>query len=190
MASKPKALTSSDEAIGLSMPIAGDDKSISSRGSFVAGNAGTHDGLRRRASPTATLTAAVTGYSGTPFAKKLGIGSDTRLVLVNAPAHLEVLLMNPGPEGGSADVVVIFATEAAELNRRFVEEMKTLPADGVIWCAWPKRASKVPTDITEDRLRELFLPTGMVDNKVAAIDEVWSGLRFVVRRELRDGWNT
>lgn len=85
---------------------------------------------------------------------------------------------------------MIFASEAADLERRFLEAMASLASDGAIWCAWPKRASKVPTDITEDRLRDLFLPTGMVDNKVAAIDEVWSGLRFVVRKELRGGWNT
>lgn len=141
------------------------------------------------------------GYSGTPLAKKLGIGTETRLVLVNAPTELAGELSNSALGNPDADkvpqsseratstVVVIFAKEAADLERRFVEAMEALPADGAIWCAWPKRASKVPTDITEDRLRELFLPTGMVDNKVAAIDEVWSGLRFVVRKELRAGWN-
>jgi hypothetical protein len=92
-------------------------------------------------------------------------------------------------EKGTSAVVVIFATEADDLERRFLSAMATLPADASIWCAWPKRASKVPTDITEDRLRDLFLPTGMVDNKVAAIDDVWSGLRFVVRKELRPTWN-
>ena len=135
------------------------------------------------------------GYSGTPLSKKLGIGSQTVLVLVNAPAHLADELGSEkwgqsGGEKGTAMVVVIFATEAADLERGFVDAMKTIPPDGAIWCAWPKRASKVPTDITEDRLRDLFLPTGMVDNKVAAIDEIWSGLRFVVRKELREGWNS
>ena len=133
------------------------------------------------------------GYSGTPLAKKLGVGSRTALVLVNAPAHLAEELGSWGQSGGekgTATVVVIFATEAADLERRFVDAMRTLPADGAIWCAWPKRASKVPTDITEDRLRDLFLPTGMVDNKVAAIDEIWSGLRFVVRKALRQAWNS
>ena len=135
------------------------------------------------------------GYSGTPLAKKLGIGARTTLLLVNTPPHLADSLDASGPghgDGGkgTSTVVVIFATEAADLECRFLEAMATLPADGAIWCSWPKRASKVPTDITEDRLRDLFLPTGMVDNKVAAIDEIWSGLRFVVRRELRAGWNS
>ena len=135
------------------------------------------------------------GYSGTPLAKKLGIGAETSLVLLNAPPELADELNNsgrgyPDSDKGTSAVVVIFAKEAADLEAHFIEAMKTLPADGSIWCAWPKRASKVPTDITEDLLRDLFLPTGMVDNKVAAIDEVWSGLRFVVRRELRGGWNS
>jgi hypothetical protein len=131
------------------------------------------------------------GYSGTALSKKLGIGTHTELHLVNAPAALaEELSASANQDRGTSSVVVIFATDADDLESRFLEAMATLPADGSIWCAWPKRASKVATDITEDRLRDLFLPTGMVDNKVAAIDEVWSGLRFVVRKELRATWNT
>jgi hypothetical protein len=130
------------------------------------------------------------GYSDTPLAKKLGIGAGTRLVLINAPDKLAAELRTPAVgEKGTPDVVVIFATEAVDLDRRFIGAMRKLPPDGAIWCAWPKKASKVPTDITEDLLRELFLPTGMVDNKVCAVDEVWSGLRFVVRKELRADWN-
>jgi len=129
------------------------------------------------------------GYSGTPLAKKLGIGTQTSLVLVNAPAELAQEMNRADRDKGTSAVVVIFAKLAADLERRFLEAMESLPPDGAIWCAWPKRASKVPKDITEDRLRDLFLPTGMVDNKVAAIDEVWSGLQFVVRKELRGGWN-
>lgn len=131
------------------------------------------------------------GYSGTALSKKLGIGTDTELHLVNAPAALaEELSASANQDRGTSSVVVIFATDADDLESRFLEAMATLPADGSIWCAWPKKASKVATDITEDLLRDLFLPTGMVDNKVAAIDEVWSGLRFVVRKELRATWNT
>lgn len=131
------------------------------------------------------------GYSGTSLAKKLGIGSDTRLVLINAPDKLAAELRTPEVgEKGTPEVVVIFATEAVDLDRRFVRALRKLPPDGAIWCAWPKKASKVPTNITEDLLRELFLPTGMVDNKVCAVDEVWSGLRFVVRKELRADWNS
>ncbi|MDP3983625.1 MAG: DUF3052 domain-containing protein [Acidimicrobiia bacterium] len=128
------------------------------------------------------------GYSGTPLKKKLGIGANTELTLVNAPAELAAELEALPTEAGTPEVVVIFATEGADLDRRFRRAMTKLAPDGAIWCSWPKKASKVPTDITEDLLRQLFLPTGMVDNKVAAIDDTWSGLRFVVRRELRDIW--
>ena len=86
------------------------------------------------------------------------------------------------------DVAVCFATEAAVLEELFGTAMRRIPADGAIWTAWPKKASKVPTDITEDVLRARFLPTGLVDNKVCAIDETWSGLRFVVRKENREAW--
>jgi hypothetical protein len=143
--------------------------------------------------PAGKLALLVAGYSGTPLAKKLGIGTATDLLLVNAPPGLAAELSSSQDrpsDGGTSEVVVIFASEAADLERRFLDAMANLASDGAIWCAWPKRASKVPTDITEDRLRDLFLATGMVDNKVAAIDEVWSGLRFVVRKELRAGWNT
>ena len=129
------------------------------------------------------------GYSGTPLGRKLGIGTATRLHLVNAPAAIAAELDRPDADPGTSVVVVIFATQADDLERRFIEAMATLPPDGAIWCAWPKKASRVPTDITENLLRDLFLLTGMVDNKVAAIDDVWSGLRFVVRKELRATWN-
>jgi hypothetical protein len=130
----------------------------------------------------------VAGYSGTPLAKKLGIGSNTELILVNAPAPLASLLREPHPEPGTPQVVVIFADRAADLERSFREALADLAADGAVWCAWPKRSAGIPTDITENLLREMFLPTGLVDNKVAAIDQTWSGLRFVVRRELRPAW--
>jgi hypothetical protein len=131
------------------------------------------------------------GYSETPLAKKLGIDASTGLFLINAPAKLAVELNAAASSGRQAtpNVIVIFATEGADLDRRFLSAMRKLPPDGAIWCAWPKKVAKVPTDITEDLLRELFLPTGMVDNKVCAIDDIWSGLRFVVRKELRNTWN-
>ena len=129
------------------------------------------------------------GYSGTPLGKKLGIGTETRLHLVNVPAALAAELENRDGDRGTPAVVVIFATEAADLERRFIAEMATLPPDGAIWCAWPKKASKVPTDITENLLRDLFLPTGMVDNKVAAIDEIWSGLQVRGPQRVAGTWN-
>jgi hypothetical protein len=128
------------------------------------------------------------GYSGTPLAKKLGIGANTTLTLVGAPAELASLLHGPAPGPGTSQVVVIFAARAPDMEGAFREALIDLVADGAIWCAWPKRSAGIPTDITENLLREMFLPTGLVDNKVAAIDQTWSGLRFVVRKELRPDW--
>jgi hypothetical protein len=86
---------------------------------------------------------------------------------------------------GTADVIVSFHTERAELERRVPRLLDVLDVDGGLWIAWPKKASKVPTDITEDTVREVFLPLGLVDNKVCAIDDIWSGLRVVWRKENR-----
>ena len=83
-------------------------------------------------------------------------------------------------------MIVSFHTERAALERRVPALVRVLDVDGGFWIAWPKRASKVPTDITEDTVREVFLPIGLVDNKVCAIDDTWSGLRVVWRKELRD----
>jgi hypothetical protein len=131
------------------------------------------------------------GYSGTPLAKKLGIDDGHVVAIVNGPAgfrdHLEI------PDGvrvksslrGPADVVIVFVTAHAELARLRASLADTVYPDGAVWVAWPKRAAKVPTDMTEDVVRDVFLPHGLVDNKVCAIDEVWSGLRVVWRRERR-----
>jgi hypothetical protein len=132
------------------------------------------------------------GYSGTPLAKKLGMKSGMRVWLRNAPDGFEALL-DGLPDDVSLsrrkrndiDLVMCFATWADKLQADVEVARTVIPSDGAIWTAWPKKASKVPTDITEDRLRELFLPTGLVDVKVCAIDETWSGLKFVVRKELR-----
>jgi hypothetical protein len=129
------------------------------------------------------------GYSGTPLPKKLGIAPACRLALVSAPAgFLETL--GPLPDdvtidqesSGSADVIVAFFIEAAELKSRFKALARRLAAKGGLWIAWPKKASGVATDVTENLIREIGLPTGLVDNKVCAIDEIWSGLRFVHRK--------
>jgi hypothetical protein len=134
----------------------------------------------------------VAGYSGTPLARKLGIGAGATVALLGAPAGFEATLEGL-PDGvairrrasGRADVVVTFHTERADLEARIPTLVKVLAVDGGLWIAWPKKASKVPTDITEDTLREVFLPLGLVDNKVCAVDDTWSGLRFVWRKELR-----
>ena len=132
------------------------------------------------------------GYSGTPLAKKLGIGEGATVALLGAPAGFAGDLDGLPPSAsvgtratGTADVVVSFHTERADLERRVPTLLAVLDVDGGLWIAWPKRASKVPTDITEDTVREVFLPRGLVDNKVCAISEVWSGLRVVWRKELR-----
>ncbi len=86
---------------------------------------------------------------------------------------------------GQADVIVMFTTSRSELESRLPDLGDSVFPAGGLWIAWPKRSSKVPTDLTEDVLREVVLPTGMVDNKVCAVNEVWSGLRFVWRKEMR-----
>ncbi len=134
------------------------------------------------------------GYSGTPLPKKLGIKQGTTVAVLNAPNHFDFDLGDLPPDvdvhrsEAPADVFLIFADRAAEAERGFSRAMTMLPPDGAIWVAWPKKSSGVESDINENTLRELFLPTGMVDNKVCAIDDTWSGLRFVVRKENRNDW--
>jgi len=181
------------------------------------------------------VTAAKTaGYSGTPLAKKLGIGTGHRVWLVNAPANYKTLV-SPLPDGvtfvskasNTTDIVHLFTTKRREMEktlraargtlkpdaaiwvswpkkasnttdiahlfttkRREMEKTLraargTLKPDAAIWVSWPKKASKVATDITEDVIREVALPMGFVDVKVCAVDETWSGLKLVVRKELR-----
>ena len=132
------------------------------------------------------------GYSGTPLAQKFGIKPGSAVALLSAPAGFADTLEGL-PAGvvlrtrasGSADVVVSFHTRGASSRPRIPALLKVLSVDGGLWISWPKKASKVPTDITEDVLREVFLPLGLVDNKVCAVDETWSGLRLVWRKELR-----
>lgn len=134
------------------------------------------------------------GYSGTPLPKKLGIKDGHRVAFLSAPERFEDAL-SPMPLvtavahslRGTApfDVIVFFTKRRSELERRFGTLAGRLTPAGGLWIAWPKRASKVPTDMTEDVVREIALPAGLVDNKVCAIDEIWSGLRVVHRRENR-----
>src|SRR5688500_5484447 len=127
------------------------------------------------------------GYSGTPLAKKLGIKQGATVALVSAPDSLDGDLA-PLPDGvdvrrraGKADVAVAFFTKRAELERRIAALAQHVHPDGALWIAWPKKASGVATDITENTIREVALPLGVVDNKVCAIDDTWSGLRLVWR---------
>jgi len=133
-----------------------------------------------------------TGYSGTPLVRKLGLEQGMRAHYAGAPDVFPALLgelpdgvrvlARPAPE---LDLVVLFVRSCAELERRLGGLHAKLSRDGMLWVAWPKRASKVPTDMTEDIVRDVALPRGLVDVKVCAIDATWSGLKLVIRRELR-----
>jgi hypothetical protein len=132
------------------------------------------------------------GYSGTPLATKLGIKEGHRVVLLGAPSGFASSLEPLPPikiattlRGAAANVVVLFVTRRAELEQKLASVRAALDPAGGFWVAWPKKASKVPTDITEQTIRDVALPTGLVDNKVCAIDDTWSGLRLVIRKELR-----
>ena len=136
--------------------------------------------------------ASTAGYSGTPLAKKLGIKAGQRLLLVNPPAgYTELLAPLPEPVffvqklGADVDLMQIFCSDRAELARRLAQARQRLGPEAVVWVSWPKKAAKVPTDISEDVVREVALPMGWVDVKVCAVDAVWSGLKLVVRKVLR-----
>ena len=132
------------------------------------------------------------GYSGTPLARKLGLKAGNSLVLVGAPKDYEALIA-PAPEGvriggrvaSTTDVVHVFSTRRPELERFLLSCRAKLKPEAAIWVSWPKKSAKVPTDITEDVIREVALPLGFVDVKVCAVTDVWSGLKLVLRKELR-----
>jgi hypothetical protein len=136
----------------------------------------------------------VAGYSGTPLAKKLGIKAGHRVAVLHGPDGFGDTL-GDRPDGVAvtypthvpkvADVIVAFYTERARFGAELPALERAIFPDGGLWIAWPKKASKVPTEVTEDTVRELALPPGLVDNKVCAIDDVWSGLRVVWRVERR-----
>lgn len=132
------------------------------------------------------------GYSGTPLAKKLGIKEGSTVLLIEVPENYQSLLQ-PLPASVSfanqateaIDLVHLFATRKEALQKHLAFLRKKLRADASVWVSWPKKSSKVSTDITEDTIREAALPLGFVDVKVCAVSEVWSGLKIVVRKELR-----
>lgn len=134
------------------------------------------------------------GYSGTPLEKKLGLKAGQAALLIGVPQSVPALadfadfsrVELAVPEAvGRFDYVHIFETRRIALEALAPRLRQLVQPDGMIWISWPKKASKLPTDIAEDVLREVLLPTGLVDVKVCAVDEIWSGLKFVVRRELR-----
>ena len=132
------------------------------------------------------------GYSGTPLAKKLGIREGSNILAVGEPGDYQSLL-DPLPEGVSIlseprpgiDLVHIFTNSRDELFRGLPAYMRLIKQDGAIWVSWYKRAAKLPTEITEDIVRDAALPLGLVDVKVCAVDEKWSGLKLVIRKENR-----
>jgi hypothetical protein len=130
------------------------------------------------------------GYSGTPLARKLGIKEGHRVALLGAPAALALDDLPGGVTiarraGATHDVIVAFVRRRADLATKIADLRPRLTPAGGLWIAWPKKTSGVATDMTEQAIRDVALPTGLVDNKVCAIDETWSGLRLVIRRELR-----
>jgi hypothetical protein len=132
------------------------------------------------------------GYSGTPLAKKLGYKEGVIAYVAGAPANYKGLVspLPPGCEfraapGEDLDLAHVFARERSNLAKALPPLIKAIRRDGMIWVSWPKKASKVATDITEDVIREIALPLGLVDVKVCALDDVWSGLKLVIRKERR-----
>ena len=136
------------------------------------------------------------GYSDTPLARKLGLKAGQAVAFVGLPDSLACLHDAAGfrrielapdwralPEG-ARDVIHLFTTSAAEVDQALPILRDMINPDGMIWVSWPKKASKVPTDVTEDLIRNRALADGLVDVKVCAVDAVWSGLKLVVRREL------
>ena len=138
------------------------------------------------------MTAGPAGYSGTPLARKLGLKPGHRVVLEAAPAGWTIPDPPDGVElerdaEGDADVVVAFFAEAADLVERLPELGRRIFPAGAVWVAWPRKAAGHTSDILEQTIRDIALPSGLVDVKVAALDQDWSGLRLVWRKELRTG---
>ena len=136
---------------------------------------------------------ATTGYSGTPLPQKLGIKEGHRVALVAAPPGFELGMLPTGATVRAGlgrgtiplDVIVTFVKEREVLISEIAAARPRMEQAAGLWIAWPKKSSGVSTDIVEDTIREVALPTGLVDNKVCAIDDTWSGLRLVIRKELR-----
>lgn len=144
---------------------------------------------RRQTTPDAARTA---GYSGTPLASKLGIQAGGRVVAIGAPDDYRTWLEPlPGEVvfgdavSDSADIVHFFCTRRAELEARLTQWRRQIRPDAMVWVSWPKKSARVPTDITEDTIRAIALPIGFVDVKVCAVNDLWSGLKLVIRKSLR-----
>ena len=132
------------------------------------------------------------GYSGTPLPRKLGIQPKHHVVTAAAPKEFTLIDLPEGAtvatRGSRANIVVVFASTPSQLKQRFTSALNKIPSNGAIWVAWPKKSSGVMTKLDFDVVQTFGLATGLVDNKVCAIDDTWSGLRFVVRKENRSTW--
>jgi hypothetical protein len=140
---------------------------------------------------------AAAGYSGTPLAQKLGLKDGQRLLFLDLPVSLSPLASARAfrevvekhwsalSTARGYDLIHGFTASRAVLEAAAKSLPMAITRDGTVWISWPKKASKIPTDITDNVIREVLLPTGLVDVKVAAVDEVWSGLKLVIRKELR-----
>jgi hypothetical protein len=124
---------------------------------------------------------SVAGYSETPLKHKLGIKDTSRVLAIGAPKDYTFATVTKGP----AHIVHVFVKSLAELDKQLPRARKAMTADGAIWVSWYKKASKIPTDVTEDAIRARALATDLVDVKVCAVDEQWSGLKLVIRKALR-----
>lgn len=137
----------------------------------------------------------MTGYSGTPLEKKLGLKDGQRVAWINRPAAHDYLTTScafvavddtsPDALTGPYDVIQMFTDDRAAFEAAMPQLLAALDMDGMIWISWPKKASKVPTDMTEGVIRNAALKTTLVDVKVCAVDEIWSGLKLVIRKEHR-----
>ena len=133
----------------------------------------------------------VSGYSGTPLARKLTLKDGHRVFWLHMPDTVEATIAEAGltlslvSDGEEMDAAHIFVTERAELQSHLTRFRDNMARNGFVWVSWPKKASKRPADITEDVIRAVALPMGFVDIKVCSVDEVWSGLKLVIRKELR-----
>lgn len=134
-----------------------------------------------------------TGYSGPPLVRKLGYKPGVVALLIGAPADYRTWLTDlpdditfaNAPLAGSVDLVHLFSTRLNDLQEQLACARSAMKSDGAIWVSWPKKASRVPTDVTEDVIRRLALASDLVDVKVCAVTETWSGLKLMVRKALR-----
>jgi hypothetical protein len=124
-------------------------------------------------------------YSSTPLSKKLGITEEARVSLVGAPKGFSASVGVERSARGEADVIVLFTTRLADLDRRFEGLVARLDPAGGLWVSWPKKSANIKTDLSFEEVQRVGLEAGLVDNKSCAIDETWQALRFVVRREDR-----